>query len=183
MSTTSAMSRMSKVSKFLGAVAMFSMLVASAALADPPSNVGGIRSDLEKEAAIRALYKNFSETWNKHDAKALAEMWALDGDHVEPDGHHADGRDAIQDLLAKQHKSVFKTTQLALAIEDVWFMTENVALVDGTYSITGIVAPDGSAVPPRKGNLTAILLMEGGKWWIAADRLMIPAALPWRTAD
>jgi uncharacterized protein (TIGR02246 family) len=172
-----------EMSKLLGAAAMFSMLVASVALADPPSNVGGIRSDLEKEVAIRALYKSFSETWNRHDAKALAEMWTLDGDHVEPDGHHADGRDAIEDLLTKQHKSVFKTTQLALAIADVWFITENVALVDGTYSVSGIVAPDGQAVPTRQGNLTSILLLEGGKWRIAADRLMIPAALPWRSGE
>jgi uncharacterized protein (TIGR02246 family) len=156
-------------------------LTSSLAIAvDPTSNIGGMRSDEKNEQAIRVLYKSFMEAWNRHDPAALAQMWALDGDHVEPDGHHADGRDAVLDLLTKQHGSVFKTTELTLAIDDVWFVTSNVALVDGTYSISGIVAPDGSQLPPRKGNLTSVLMFEGGKWWIAADRLMIPATLPWR---
>lgn len=168
--------------KLLGAfVVSAAVLTSSLAIAtDPASNIGGIRSDEKNEQAIRALYKSFMEAWNRHDPAALAQMWALDGDHAEPDGHHADGRDEILDLLTKQHGSVFKTTELTLAIDDVWFVTGNVALVDGTYSITGIVAPDGAQLAPRKGNLTSILLFEGGKWWIAADRLMIPAPLPWR---
>jgi len=168
--------------KLLGAfVVLAAVLVSSMATAtDPTSNIGGISSDAKNEEAIRVIYKAFTEAWNRHDPAALAMMWALDGDHVEPDGHHADGRDAVLDLLTKQHGSVFKTTELALAIDDVWFVTGNVALVDGTYSITGIVAPDGTQLPARKGNLTSVLLFEGGKWWIAADRLMIPATLPWR---
>jgi uncharacterized protein (TIGR02246 family) len=157
------------------------VLLASTAWAvEPTSNIGGVRSDEKNEEAIRALYKSFMDTWNRHDPSALAMMWALDGDHVEPDGHHADGRDAILDLLTKQHGSVFKTSQLNLAIEDVWFVTRDVALVDGTYALSGIVAPDGTQLPPRKGNLTSVLMFERDKWWIAADRLMIPAVLPWR---
>lgn len=165
----------------LAFVVLAVVLAASVSSAtEPTSNAGGVRSDQKNEAAIRGLYKSFMDAWNRHDPAALAAMWALDGDHGEPDGHHADGRDEILDLLTKQHGSVFKTTELTLTIEDVWFVTENVALVDGTYAITGIVAPDGTNLPPRKGNLTSVLLAEGGKWWIAADRLMIPATLPWR---
>jgi len=156
------------------------LLAGTAWTIEPTSNVGGVRSDEKNEEAIRTLYKSFMDTWNRHDPAALANMWALDGDHVEPDGHHSDGRDAILDLLTKQHGSVFKTTVLDLAIADVWFVTGDVALVDGTYALSGIVAPDGTQLPPRKGNLTSVLLFERGKWWIAADRLMIPATLPWR---
>jgi uncharacterized protein (TIGR02246 family) len=161
----------------VSAVVLTSSLVMAA---DPSSNLGGMRSDEKNEQAIRTLYKSFMDAWNRHDQAALATMWALDGDHVEPDGHHADGRDAVLDLLTKQHGSVFKTTELSLAIDDVWFVTDRVALVDGTYSIAGIVAPDGTQLPPRKGNLTSVLMFENDKWWIAADRLMIPTTLPWR---
>jgi uncharacterized protein (TIGR02246 family) len=168
--------------KFLGAFVVWAVVLTSsmAVATSPTSNIGGVRSDEKNEEAIRLIYKSFMEAWNRHDPAALAAMWALDGDHVEPDGRHADGRDAVLDLLTKQHGSVFKTTELTLAIDDVWFVTGNVALVDGTYSITGIVAPDGTQLPPRKGSLTSVLLFEGGQWWIAADRLMIPATLPWR---
>lgn len=162
-------------------VVLVAVLACSAAMAaDPPSNVGGMRADEKNEEAIRAIYQSFTSAWNRHDPAALAMMWALDGDHVEPDGRHADGRDAVLDLLTKQHDTVFKATELGLTIEDVWFVTGEVALVDGTYTVSGIVAPDGTQIPPRKGNLTSVLLKENGKWWIAADRLMIPAPLPWR---
>jgi len=169
--------------KLLLAAAMLVGFAATGVMAkEPSSNIGGVRSDEVNENAIRALYVQFADAWNKHDPARLAGMWALDGDHVEPDGRHADGRDAILDLFTKQHGSVFKTTVLTLGIEDVWFVTGDVALVDGTYAISGIIAPDGSQIPPRKGNLTSVLLKEGGKWWIAASRLMIPAELPWRPA-
>ena len=164
----------------LAAALIVGFATADAIAKEPASNIGGIRSDEVNENAIRALYQQFGELWNKHDAAGLANMWALDGDHIEPDGHHADGRDAILDLLTKQHGSVFKNTVLTLGIEDVWFMTGDVALVDGTYAISGIVAPDGTPIAPRKGNITSVLLKEGGKWWLAASRLMIPAELPWR---
>jgi uncharacterized protein (TIGR02246 family) len=164
----------------LAAALIVGFATADALAKEPHSNIGGIRSDEVNESAIRALYTQFGELWNKHDPAGLAAMWAIDGDHVEPDGRHADGRDAILDLLTKQHGSVFKTTVLTLGIEDVWFLTGDVALVDGTYAISGIVAPDGQQIAPRKGNITSVLLREGGKWWIAASRLMIPAELPWR---
>jgi uncharacterized protein (TIGR02246 family) len=167
--------------KLLVATALIAGLLGTNALAkDPKSNIGGIASDAVSENQIRAMYDAFAVAWNKHDPKALAEMWAIDADHGEPDGHHANGRDEILDLLTKQHGSVFKNTVLSLGIEDVWFLTADVALIDGTYAISGIVAPDGTQVPPRKGNITSVLLKEGGKWSIAASRLMIPAELPWR---
>ncbi len=167
--------------KLLVATALIAGIINTDALAkDPKSNIGGIASDAVSENAIRTMYDAFAVAWNKHDTKALTEMWAIDGDHGEPDGHHANGREEILDLFTKQHGSVFKTTVLSLGIEDVWFLAQNVALVDGTYAISGIVAPDGTQVPPRKGNITSVLMNEGGKWSIVASRLMIPAALPWR---
>ena len=164
----------------LAAALIVGFTAAGAMAKEPASNIGGMHQDEVNETTIRALYVAFADAWNKHDTAALAAMWALDGDHIEPDGRHADGRGAILDLLTKQHGSVFKTTVLTLGIDDVWFITGDVALVDGTYAISGIVAPDGTPIPPRKGLITSVLMNEGGKWWIAASRLMIPAELPWR---
>ena len=86
----------------------------------------------------------------------------------------------VRALFAKQHEVVFAKTKLTLTVASVWFISEEVALVDGSYSITGIVDPKGTEIPERKGLLTSVLLKEKGKWWIAASRLMIPAPLPWR---
>jgi uncharacterized protein (TIGR02246 family) len=155
-------------------------LIAGGAIAETKSNVGGMRSDERNEAKIRALYDDFEAAWNRHDVAALTAKWTIDGDHIEPDGREADGRDAIEALLTKQHASVFKETTLKLDIEDVWFVTAAVALVDGSYSLSGARDLNGEPIPTRAGHYTAVLLKEGDGWAVAASRLMIPAALPYK---
>lgn len=138
------------------------------------------KSDIENDKIIRALYADFTKAWNQHDVPAMARAWVDDGDHVEPDGHVAKGRGQIEKLLMLQHSTVFKTSQLTLSIEQIWFITSDVALVDGTYEVAGVRNPEGKDVGARSGRLTSTFLKEGGRWHIAADRLMIPASLPWR---
>jgi len=153
---------------------------ASAQPAAPKSDAGRLKSDVMNEEAIRKLYTQFAAAWNKHDAKGLAAMWVEDGDDVEPDATVAKGRAEIEKLFTMEHGSVMKKTTLTLKIDSVWFIAANVALVDGTYELQGVVAPDGKELPTRKGRLSSILLNERGQWWIAASRLMIPEKLPWR---
>jgi len=158
---------------------------AAAAAAQTPaakSDAGRLKSDVVNEEAIRKLYAQFVAAWNKHDVKAMSAMWVEDGDDVEPDGTTAKGRGEVEKLFTMEHSSVMKKTTLALTVDSVWFITANVALVDGTYELKGVVAPDGKELPPRKGRLSSILLHEREKWWIAASRLMIPEKLPWRAS-
>jgi len=152
-------------------------------LARAQSNVASIEYDRQEEKKIRALYNAFEDAWNAHKIDAMAEMWTLDGDHHEPDGHIAKGREDVRALFRKQHETVFKTTVLDLSIESVWFITADVVLVDGKYSIAGVVAPNGQELPARQGQLTAVLLKEGNSWQIAASRLMVPTALPYKKEE
>jgi uncharacterized protein (TIGR02246 family) len=156
------------------------LAVGSAAESKSPSNVGGLAGDVANEQLVRELYDDFVAAWNRHDVETMANTWAIDGDLLEPDGAVAKGRDAVRRHLARQHASVFAKTHLALSVADVWFMSENVALVDGGYEIYGIRTPDGSELPARRGHLTSVLLKEHGKWWIAASRLMVPTELPYK---
>ena len=145
------------------------------------SNEGGTASDRANEQKIRQLYEEFEATWNRHDPTALSNFWAIDGDHLEPDGTRAKGRATITRMLARQHETVFKDSELDLSIEDVWFLGGgDIALIDGSYLLSGVQTPDGTKLPPRKGHLTSVLLHEGGRWWIVASRLMIPAPLPYK---
>ena len=76
----------------LGLVLVLSTAVPPLVLAQ--SNEGGIASDIANEKAIRALFGEFAAAWNRHDYLGLANMWASDGDHMEPDGAVAKGREA-----------------------------------------------------------------------------------------
>lgn len=146
----------------------------------PRAGAGGPRMDLENDSEIREVFKEFESAWNRHDTGALAALWTIDGDHVEPDGRQAKGRDEVHALLLREHQTVFKDTHLKLDIQTVWFMTVDVALVDGTYELAGAHDPQGKALPPRKGRLTIVMLEERSRWWVAASRLMIPLSLVWR---
>src|SRR5262249_33734939 len=127
------------------AAALVSIAVLIApALARAQSNVASIEYDRKEEKKIRELYNKFEDSWNKHDVNAMADMWALDGDHREPDGHEAKGREEVRGLFRQEHDTVFKNTVLDLSIEDVWFITSEVALVDGSYNLAGVMLPDGT---------------------------------------
>lgn len=141
---------------------------------------GGTKADVESTKTIRQLYTDFVKAWNEHDIETMSSRWAIDGDHVEPDGTIAKGRDEVTQLLKKQHASVFKDTTLTLTVKSVWMITGTVALVDGTYELTGAKLPDGTPVPARTGLLTSVLMQEKGVWAIAASRLMIPTTLPYK---
>jgi uncharacterized protein (TIGR02246 family) len=137
-------------------------------------------SDLENEVAIRQLYDKFSAAWNRHDARAMAQYWAFDGDHFEPDGRRVEGRDAVEKLFAEEQATAFKQSKLSLTIESVWLITPNVALVNGTYRVDGVQGPGGVSLDIRQGFLTSVLVKEADRWWVAASRSVIPAKLPWR---
>jgi uncharacterized protein (TIGR02246 family) len=156
------------------------LLAALPPLALAQSNEGGIASDVANEKAIRALYTEFVKRWNAHDWRALADMWTIDGDHMEPDGAVAKGREAVADLFKRGHEGPFAHTHLQLNLADVWFIGADLALVDGGYAISGIRTPDGTELPERRGHLTSLLIKEDGKWWITASRLMIPTELPYK---
>jgi len=141
---------------------------------------GGPRSDLANDAAIRKLYGEFTAAWNAHDATKMASFWSLDGDVTEPDGMVAKGRDEVEKHFASEQMAAFKDSTLKLTIDSVWFISADVAMVDGTYMVLNALDPNGQPLPPRKGLVSAVLLREDGTWHVAASRSMIPIPLPWR---
>lgn len=143
--------------------------------------LGAPRTDLENEKTIRKLYAEYTAAWNRHDPKAMAAFWALDGDYMEPDGRLAKGQADVEKLFTQEQKTVFKDSKLSLTIETIWFVTHDVAMVDGKYDLTGVRDLEGKEIPARQGHLTALLMLEdGGPWKVAAGRAMIPVPLAYR---
>lgn len=183
------MSRMPSMPRILSLALVLALAVPAAAATTQGADagkdgevrgVGGPQSDLENEDAIRKLYAQYTVAWNQHDPKAMAAFWTLDGDYIEPDGHQAKGRADVEKLFTKEQQTVFKDSTLSLTIETVWFITENVALVDGKYDLSGVRDLAGERLPTRKGHLTAVLMREDGPWKVAAGRAMIPVPLTYK---
>ena len=146
----------------------------------PHPGAGGPRSDLANEATIRKLYADFIAAWNAHDPQKMASYWALDGDTIEPDGMVAKGRAEVEKHFAEEQATAMKDSTLKLTVDAVWFVTADVALVDGTYVVLNAHDPNGQPLPPRKGLVSSVVIREGGTWLVAASRSMIPIPLPWR---
>jgi uncharacterized protein (TIGR02246 family) len=135
----------------------------------------GYKETGREEAPIRMGYAAFATAWSKDDAHAMSLAWAEDGDHVDPDGQVAKGRKEIEKLLAEQHATVFKGTHLAMRSNPIFYIKHDMALVDGTYEVTGAHDKDGKALPPLKGLFTDIWENNSGRWEIIASRTMIPS--------
>src|SRR5512139_3996444 len=140
----------------------------------PHPGAGGPRSDLASEVAIRKLYADFTAAWNAHDPKKMASFWALDGDTIEPDGMVAKGDAELEKHFAEEQATAMKDSTLKLTVDAVWFVTADVALVDGTYVVLNAHDPNGQPLPPRKGLVTSVVIREHGAWHVAASRSMIP---------
>jgi uncharacterized protein (TIGR02246 family) len=127
-------------------------------------------SPLDHEAdqsAIEALVTKFNEAWNRHDAHALAALFAEDADFTNVRGEHAGGRKAIEDMHAPLFAGfLFKDSHLSCELRSVRFLKPDIAVADIDWEMTGAGGPGGVVRPPRKGLLDWVLTGAGGNWLI-----------------
>jgi uncharacterized protein (TIGR02246 family) len=131
------------------------------------------------EAEIKARNDEFVNAWNRHDAKALASLWAPDGDLINPFGQMAKGPAEVEKLFTNEHtgsgalkKSTYKTTKMSVRP-----LSSDMALVDYEVEITGMASPDGKAQSALKPHVTSLMKKANGKWWIVSARAfeLLPA--------
>ena len=110
------------------------------------------------ETAIRNSVKTYVEAFNKHDAKALADLWSPDAVYLNRiTGEEVVGRDAI----AKQFTAMFKDQperQATAETESVQFISPNVAEEHGNSTIT--VAKE----EPEEVPYSAVYVKRDGQW-------------------
>jgi uncharacterized protein (TIGR02246 family) len=127
-------------------------------------------SPLDNEAdksTIEALVAKFNDAWNRHDAHALAALFAEDADFTNVRGDHADGRKAIEDMHAPLFAGfVFKDSHLTGELRSVRFLKPDIAVADVDWEMTGAGGPGGVVRPPRKGLLDCVLAGASGNWLI-----------------
>lgn len=119
------------------------------------------------EAAIRKLEVEQQEAWNKHDAKAYAELFTADGDCVNVVGWWWKGRAEIEKKLSEAYAFVFAQSVLTIAEPDVRFLSSDLAVVHARWTMTGARTPQGLPTP-QQGIQTQLLQKRDGKWLIVA---------------
>jgi uncharacterized protein (TIGR02246 family) len=110
------------------------------------------------EAAIRKTAAAYAEAFNKHDAKALADLWSPDAVYLNrSSGEEVVGRAAI----AEQFAALFKEqpeVKLEVNVESIQFVSPNVAVERGRAKL---LAPNAE---PEEIEYSAVDVKRDGKW-------------------
>ncbi|MFO0787763.1 MAG: SgcJ/EcaC family oxidoreductase [Phycisphaerales bacterium] len=117
-----------------------------------------------RQAEITKTAEAFVEAFHNGDAKAVAAMWAPDGDFVDLEGRVMKGRDAIEKDFVELFKEN-KGLKLRIDVASVRFLNGDTAIEDGT---TTVLAPDGST--PSRARYTNVLVKKDGKWLLSSVR-------------
>jgi uncharacterized protein (TIGR02246 family) len=134
-----------------------------AAPADQPANASDDRRD-DAAAAIRERVEAYVAAYNKHDAAALAELWADDAVYLNHNtGESVQGRPAIAAMFEEMFKAG-EADHLSVAVDSIRLVTADVAIEDGKAHL----APaDGEPIP---SSYTAVHVKKDGKWYLTSVR-------------
>ena len=140
------------------ALLVFSLAAAAAAGQAPP---GG--SPSADEAAVRAVIARYVSARDARDAAALAELFTADADQYTTSGDWRRGRERMLPGMAESSRQ--NPGSRGIDVQAVRFVTADVAIADGSYSIAG---------SDLRRWTTIVLARDDGRWRIAAIRNMTP---------
>jgi uncharacterized protein (TIGR02246 family) len=127
-------------------------------LASPPPARATSPDTAAEENSLMNNAKAFVDAFEKGDAKAVAAFWADDGDYVDVNGRHLQGRSAIENAF-KDFFAENKGLKLRIDVNSVRFVTPDTAIEDG---ITSVISPDGT--PPNQTRYTNVHVKKDGQW-------------------
>jgi uncharacterized protein (TIGR02246 family) len=117
------------------------------------------------EEAVRAALKDFSNAFEKADAKALAALFTEEGEYVADDGATLRGRAAMEDGYAQFFKKN-PDRKLEVKIDSVRFVSRDNAVVEGSARSY----KSGKPGDPTLSRISALYVREKGPWQLAMLR-------------
>jgi uncharacterized protein (TIGR02246 family) len=121
------------------------------------------------EAPIREIVSKYVDARERNDSKAVEALFTSDADQLVSSGEWRKGRDAVvRGAMASSRNTGGKRT---ITVEQVRFLTPDIALADGRYELTGL-----SSGTNRSMWATLVVKKTDKGWRIAAIRNMLPAA-------
>ncbi len=128
----------------------------------PTSGTGDPRSTDER--AVRSLYHELLDRWNRRNAEDMAALFARDGGLVGFDGSPLDGRADIESHL-RQIFADHPTAAFVGKVRGVRFLTPEVAVL---RAVAGMVPPGQTDLNPAVNTVqTVVAAKHDGRWQIA----------------
>lgn len=129
---------------------------------------------MSDEDMIRTFTDQFEQAINRADVKAIGAMFVEDGDVVDQAGVMHHGRTAIEERWQNLFDGAYKGAQANLEVTSVRFVRPEIAIIDGTYALTGMKSAEGQDLPAMNGTFTNVSVKQDGQWMLHCSRPMLP---------
>ena len=116
------------------------------------------------EVAIRQIWRAHNEAYNQHNARAVAALYALDGDQVNGSGAYFSGRAPIEKNYANNFNGAGRNATVQDESSTFRLLTTDVAILDTDAVYIG--RTDGLL----KTHITSIYAKRNGEWMLIGTR-------------
>jgi uncharacterized protein (TIGR02246 family) len=131
---------------------------------------GGSRHE-EDEMTIRNMVGQAVSRLNKGDVTVFEDFWDENADYVGVDGKLTKNRTQIQALFREMAKR--SAGQQTITIDQIRFITPELATVDGSWTVTGARDANGKELSPIRGRGFELAQKKGNAWRFVATREMV----------
>lgn len=125
----------------------------------------------QDERVIRSMVDQAIVRLNRGDVTAFDDFWDDDADYVGVDGRLTKGRSEMQNRFRQMSKS--NAGEQVGTIEQIRFITADLATVDGTWTVSGARYAAGKELSVIKGRGFELVQKKSGRWRFIATREMV----------
>lgn len=118
---------------------------------------------------ISQFVDSFVKKWNKHDPNELDELWAENGDLMNPAGEWEKGKENVLKILLREHRGVLRESQMKQEITNILKLSPTMAWVDANVRLSVPGLPEGLE-RHLDHHIVYLLVKEKGQWRILAAR-------------
>ena len=112
------------------------------------------------EVAIRSLYQQLMDGWNRGSGEAFAASFAEVGDLVGFDGTYLKGRQEIISFHQQLFDTYVKGSRLVGKIRHVRFVTSDVAII---HTIGGTIMAGQTDIEPERNSVQTLVATKNSK--------------------
>jgi uncharacterized protein (TIGR02246 family) len=125
------------------------------------------------DPALDKLAADWTAAFQKADAKALAAMYTENAVRVTAEAGKVVGRAAIEKEFVTNFAGPWKGAKIEIKVGSMQAVSPDIAVNEGTYTVSNLHGPDGKPLPPVSGNYINTIVKKNGAWVLASN-----AALP-----
>jgi len=125
-----------------------------------------VQADDDQSPAIMKVINGFTDSFNHHDAHAVAMWFTQDADFINVGQMTSHGPKDIEAHFVPLFTGRLKNAHRTYTLRTIRFLSPTVASVTMNYELTDTLDASGKAVPPRKGLYDWVVTKQNGTWLI-----------------